>query len=121
MTYRVDVVEKQSALIKKVYERTEAGMLAWTERIGGEGYSISFPEYSININALSGSRGTSYWVDIVNHEGKVIESFSDKSLSEAAWDEDYSDLMRNLYTLARRQALGADEALDDLLEKLGAD
>jgi len=49
----------------------------------------------------------------LNAEGKVVDAFSHYDLGG-----DYEERMDNLYQNARRQALAADKALDEILTVL---
>ncbi|RLU07405.1 hypothetical protein CS078_10325 [Pseudomonas prosekii] len=111
--------EKIARIVMGVIRRTGDGKIDWetTERTGV--FQASFPNYSIRLSTIEGDLGVDYWFAIINNEGATIERVSDVDLSsniEAAFEE-----MGNLYSAARRIALGVEKALDELLEIIDRD
>jgi hypothetical protein len=58
-------------------------------------------------------------ITLRNAEGTVVESFDDTDLQDSF--PDALSVMSDLFIRARRQALGADKAIDDILQALGID
>jgi hypothetical protein len=113
---------KQYRLVRKLLERTELGQLDWTEGPATDTYLASFTDFSVSIRTYDDD----YFVSIRNDLGEVIDNFSDGSLYMSLKDEigvgemasvPYQ-LMAKLFDVVRRQASGADDALDSILGEL---
>jgi hypothetical protein len=63
-----------------------------------------------------------YFIEIVNEDGRTIDRFSDVTLEKT--DPSPQDhpghfiTMKDLFDVARRKALGVDQALDEILRNL---
>jgi hypothetical protein len=89
-------------------EQTSSGKLDWKETAGRDVFQVSFPNYSILLSEEKTQRGSSpdYVISIKNSNGTTIDSFSDVTLGQET-NESYFEKMRELYTAARRKALGS--------------
>lgn len=110
---------KLAKIIEKLLERTQAGSVTW-EETGKRGvFQAAFPGYTIQLLLREGdhpSEAPDYVVRIVNQEGNLLEEVADPELKEVM--ESAFAKMQELYTLARRSALGVDEALNRILSSL---
>ena len=110
--------EKLLILLKKLHENTVAGKLDWTITTQKDVFQAAFPSHTVRLS----SEGSEYEPDDVIHildeAGNIIERTSDPELTMLFKDARPFDLMKNLYSLARRRALGVDSALDSLLGEL---
>jgi hypothetical protein len=104
--------EKMARLLLELVQKTRAGNLNW-ETTAAEGvYQVWFRRFTVQIS----QSGTDYLLAIRNSEGMLIEEASNPQLSSNIPDA-FSE-MGELLTNARRQALGVDAALDELLNEL---
>jgi hypothetical protein len=102
--------EKLTQLVDAVYEKTKSGELVWETTSVPFKFQVSFAKYSVTI--LSQGAGATR-LELHNDQGALIEEVSPSDTS-AAQDA----ILYRLYELARRQALGVDEAIDELLTEL---
>ena len=122
--------EKVSQLIRKLLQQTREARVKWEKTASPGVFLAAFPDYTIRIRRevnvtrempemfpLSvvsvGMRGKevkeiSFVMAILNADGDVIDEVNDKELEE----------VKSVYEHARRQALGADKAVDELLAAL---
>jgi len=99
-------------------EKTDAVQLKWEEGSKKATFRVSFPEYTIllSIRPCADSPEDDYYISIFNSEGTLIEETSDREL--ATFIPNAYQQMQSLYDKARRQALGVDKAIDNILENL---
>jgi hypothetical protein len=113
--------EKILKLVQRLHAKTGAGEIAWEKTAGKDVYLTAFPNYTVKVYTVSDidSDDQVYFVSIVNETGTVIERASDVDVKKAFPQAKATQLIREIYTMARRQALGVDSALDSLLVELG--
>lgn len=99
-------------LVDRLLEKTEAGAQHWRQTPVENEYSTSFPKYSI---VLGG--GKQFYLRIHGPDGKFIDGIAEHDLAQTLLGGD--DKLKRLYTLARRDALDVDKALDELLASIG--
>lgn len=96
---------------------TREGRLVWQETEDPDAFEINFPDYSIRV-ALRKNRArlglTPYVLQVYNDQGRLIETAAGDGMAAM------SHVLEELYELVKRQALGIDKALDDLLSRLSA-
>lgn len=102
-------------LITRLHQKTEAGEIKWEATARPDRYLTSSADYSIVI--ASAEEQNDYYLMIVNEWDELIESISDRELRDTA-PEAYH-VMKSLFSMARRNARGADKAIDDILDSLG--
>lgn len=111
------MASKISQLVKRVHEQTLAGKVGWEETEREDVYQASFPNYSIRYSSQP-HRGTSqldYVLTIYNQAGSVIEEVVDTELKESEIGYNAYNVMKETYETARGQALGVEQAIDDIL------
>ena len=95
---------------RALYERTMKGDLTW-EATPKEGmFQVSFPNYSILVLEENGE----VTLKICNEEGRVVEELTESQATVLKFSN-----MREIFEGARRIAMGAEHALDELLRNLG--
>jgi hypothetical protein len=105
-------LDKMTRLLLELVEKTNNGSLRW-EGTAAEGvYQVSFPNFTVQISA----RGFDFVLTIRNAEGTILEEAADTEFSNKI--QNPMATMNQLYVNARRQALGVDAALDNLLDEL---
>lgn len=118
-------VAKYRALTEKLYERTIAKKLKW--RYEGEDRSV-WVRLAGQTILLSISSNDDFEplcsLSIQNNEGEFLEGFNDENLGpEKPAIGNFLNwylLMEAMFQMAKRQATGADEALDNILRELDA-
>jgi hypothetical protein len=103
--------ERIATLVERLHERTKAKKLAWERNAKGN-FEKSFPDYTVE---LSEDRDWNIWLHIYNDEGDIIETISDEMLRQGRLQ---GDKLAELYTMARRIALGSDQAIENLISAL---
>ncbi|SRR6266404_7848748 len=110
--------EKYQRLVQKLLERTDKNELQWKETASPETFQVSFSNYSLTLSEqTSGSGPSDFVVTIINSAGDLVDSFSDVLLDEGHGATYYRS-MGELHQKARRQALGVDQAIDEILDDL---
>jgi len=123
---------KHAKLIELLLRRSRDRQVTWKETADENTFQVSFPKSSVQI----------WWnedgvqVSLINDKAETVDSFTNYDLRMLIntlrnddpfafmVDGEYaavgmtSDAVRELYHLARRTALGADKALDDVLSEL---
>jgi hypothetical protein len=109
---------KLGSLVELLYVNSQSGKIAWEETEQESVYQVSFPEYSVRISHESDNynRGDELFVQIINSDGLVIEEASSEDIGSVL-DEAHTK-MKNIHDIARRQALGVDEAVDSIVSNL---
>ncbi len=95
-------------LIKIILERTREQKLSWTE-LSNTGFIAQIGQNSIAIDFLARGR---YTLSITDAQGAILE--------RAEADEWHSGELKEIYEMARRQALRIDDALIRLKRNLEA-
>ena len=116
--------QKYKVLIDRLYEKTNAKDLPWeSDIIDDEVVSTSIGDRTIEVgDARNGSNEPIVKVTIRDSNGRIIEEFNDENLSGLLTGrpqfQSYWPLMKDLLSMAQRQATGADKALDEIIEAL---
>jgi hypothetical protein len=123
---------KHAKLIALLLNKTRNRELVWKETARGNTFQVSFPKVSVQISEEDESI---VQVSIINDKGEVVDSFTNyefRELIEALKDSEpfaflpngefgvleSRDAVMDVFHLARRVALGADRALDEVLSLL---
>jgi hypothetical protein len=111
-------VDKLRTLINRLLNRTRTAELRWSETPSQEAFQTSFPNYSVEVEQAEGG----IFLRVYNSEGRVLDWTSDARIGHEDKSEreqtDDAEKLEELFSLARRQALGTDRALDELLTEL---
>ncbi len=99
-------------LIHKLHDKTESGLMDWETTASSNKYLTNLSEYSVFIS----EEGDDYVLSIVDSWDDLIERISDPELK--AEERNAYELMQSLFYLARRNARGADKAIDDILSSI---
>ncbi len=115
--------EKTVALVRRLFERTNDGELAWEEAKGADGFHVAFPQYAIVIARREardewGSASQRYVLSILNAQDRVVEEIGHEDLAGSLQNPE--KIMESLYEGARRRAMGVEEAFDSILSSLGS-
>jgi len=104
---------KINDLIVRLHQKTEKNKVDWETTASSNRYLTSSAEYSIIIS----EEGEDFFLTITDNWDDLIESIGDPELKEI--NPDAFNLMKSLYSLARRNARGVDKAIDEILDSLG--
>ena len=114
--------DKYTRIVKGLFDRTMSGQLNWVLSFEPDVYQADFPNHSLQITRCPNDdlMGDDIVIKIKNKEGMLIESFSDVSIDTSDVPGPYSafSYMNKIYETARRQALGVDKALDEIIDDL---
>lgn len=125
--------DKIIILAKRIQQRTKEGALRWEATAHENTFQVAFPESVVQISSRPDSRGKEiYILRVLNAEGLVLEEITEEELLiflEQPKNQQRKFLspsqieahriLEDIYTGARRIALGTDKALEDLIERLG--
>lgn len=118
-----DTTEKYRALINALYDRTQLKKIKW---MWDSGEQCVWSRLGGHIVSLKTSSNSDFeplcTLSIESRENEYLEGFNDENLgpvkpSNASFATWYQ-MMESLYNIAKRQATGADEALDNILQAL---
>ena len=114
--------EKYTRIVRGLFDRTMSGQLNWVLSFEDGVYQADFPNHSLQIMRWINDDmvGDDIIIKIKNKEGMLIESFSDVNIDSADIPGNDSSFtyMNKIYETARRQALGVDKALDEIIDDL---
>lgn len=114
--------EKMTTLVQRLSEKTKPGEIDWEETSEPNTFQVAFPDYVVKIryeiyeDKWGDSVGENFFVTILNDKGRVIDQVDIGGLASILHEPNI--ILKELYAGARRKALGADKALDDILSKL---
>lgn len=120
--------EKLANLAYRLNLKTVKGEIDWEETIADGVYQASFASYSIQISVQQSQQASGHDVKIsvIGDTGSEIESFLDvdiesKWLRELGTDIDPYTMMYETYEVARRSAMGTEQAINAILSELEDD
>ncbi|HXP25873.1 MAG TPA: hypothetical protein VN891_08825 [Steroidobacteraceae bacterium] len=111
------MADKLTTLLIELAKRTRNGSFTWDPTATAGVYQASFPRYTLQLSVRRTPIGSEdYVLTILNSEGTVIEQAADTDFANRL--QDALPMMSEMYSAARRQALGVDGAIDDILGEL---
>jgi hypothetical protein len=110
--------EKIARIVQRLHAKTAAKEIKWERTSRSDVFQTALPNYVVKVSTTPSdqSMGLDYVVSIVDASGAVLESASDVDVTKV-FTQAYP-MMKDLYEMARRSALGVDAALDSLLAEL---
>jgi hypothetical protein len=107
--------KKLIVFLSKIYARTKAELLDWEPSEDPNIFAVKFADYTVSIERATETEKApeSFNLTIANSGGLVIQELS----SYLAGKSGFAD-MKDLFDRARRQAVGLNAALDDLIREL---
>jgi len=121
------ISEKLGDLVARLKQRTEEGRVGWEQTSARGRFQTTLNDHSLVITEQECEDDpeiTEYCITIFNRDGDDIECFTDRDLAaipEANAETTYRAMMKEIYAIARRKALGAEEAVEAILEVLDGD
>lgn len=115
------VTQKHAAMIEMLYGKTLNKSLEW-ELAEGRSPEIALGSYRVRLVNQGNEDDPLEQVSIFDAFGGFIESFTDEDIMsekpKVRTFEAYWQMMQDLRQAAFRQAVGADRAIDDILDQL---
>ncbi|MFD0738873.1 hypothetical protein ACFQZQ_06220 [Lysobacter koreensis] len=110
--------EKIAKMLVVLRKKTEDGALTWAETEDKGIFQASFPKYAVRLFEAANpfENETDFVLQICNDNGDVVEEVRDTDLT-SFFEKPYV-FMRDLYELARRNAMGVDAAIDEIMISL---
>ena len=107
--------DKLVKLMSVVYEQTKAGKIPWEPTTTTSTFQSSLSDYSVLISeAYDPDEQSEYYIfKVCDEKGRTVDEMSQGEAYRAGFKD-----MHRLYQAARRAAMGADKAIDDLLNLL---
>ena len=102
-------------IITKMLERTNENRISWQSTANEDTFIAVVGDTSTSVSTSDG--GDQVLFRILNKEGREIERYDTDFATVENW-EPFDKAVRELYTKAKRVALGVDSQLDDLLKAL---
>jgi hypothetical protein len=106
--------DKMEVVIRRLHAKTASGELRWNESHNGKEYQANFSRHTVG---LSMNEEGIIYLRLYDSFGKLLEQTSDYEVTNSSY-YGLADVVKQLYEQARRQALGVDDALDELLGEL---
>jgi hypothetical protein len=114
------MMEKQAQLTRLLLRKSRKGEIDWRPTIHDNTFQVAFKDNTVRI--VQRDEDPAYAIYVANSEGTVVDHFSYEELTEAgaalAFDETWFTILRDLYDLARRTALGSEKIISDILSEL---
>ena len=115
------ITNSQLKLARLIFDKTHAGLLPWESSPAADTYQCALPNGVIRVAHYSDSR-MYISLEIIDDRGRVVDSFTDDDLTEsnyppfngAGWYSTFNEI----FELARRTALGAEQVLSKLIDDL---
>jgi len=113
--------EKLAKIAELLYERTKNNNIKWEATESHDVFQASFSHSSVRIEETQNKfnrHETDIEITVINEDGEVVEQFTDEDISELL-EKSYQK--NGGYTKkARRDALGVDVTLDEIIEVLSS-
>lgn len=104
-----------SEILTTLVDRTNENKVLWQTTTNEDTFVALVGSLSVMINPVATNRGGRGWrLEILNNEGRVIETLNSLTDDGSIWEEE----LQELYIKARRVALGTDSQLQGLLDEL---
>jgi|SRR5215813_1752748 len=111
-------------LFERLFQQTREGKLNWKDTVDKGTYVVSFKDYAVEILRADSQEGpdSAVVLGLRNAEGEIVERVDDFEVAQLfpndASRRSFFQKSEQLYELARRNALGADKALNSILNEL---
>ena len=112
---------KSERFIRRMCEKTEAGEVAWERTAVSDKFQTSVTGFLILFGSDKGAFGRVFEMRILNTDGDIVDTNNDEMFDPPGTAEQADSifrLMKKSFGIARRQAMGIDQALEDILKEL---
>lgn len=124
MTDDTGIRDRMTKLAKQLLRRTLNGQISWNETDNENEFIYSASDSSVAIqNNNTRSITGRYTLTVRNWRGTIVQQLQ-SALRESDFveiQEDWNEVLLDLYEAARRNALNIEGMLDDLITELGDD
>ena len=103
---------KMVELAGQLLDSARAGKIKWSQGVGSNSYSANLPDVSLVITRRDIRPPRTYFLELVNNEGEMIESLSPYT------SEEEHNVLTEIHDLARRYVLDIDGNIDKALDYL---
>lgn len=106
-------------LLLKLQEQTEFGNVTWEKTTEDRQFQTVLGNYTLRlIESWGDNIEPDYVLKIQDQEGALVETISDTELFKQSPEFPAYNTMGNIFRLARRSAMGADKAIDSIINEL---
>lgn len=118
-----DTTQRQAKLAQRLYDMTKTKKINWKYDVFDDSVVAEFSKYKVSMEDGRDSEGSPFiTITIFSLSDDEIDKFNDEDLKNISTsDPEYPSfwkLMSQTLNLAKRQARGADDAIDDILDEL---
>jgi hypothetical protein len=110
--------KKLVSLVKRLKEKTLRGTISWEKTVEEGVFQASFPDYAITIGQERREDVWDYVFRIYNDKGELVEVIGEREFSSEDFGMRPYDFIDEIYVVARRTAMGVDQAIDSILSAL---
>jgi len=111
--------DKLQVLISKLRQKTSEAGIAWEQTSNDSEYQTVLGNHILRLREVyAETPEPDYILRIQNEEGAILESVSDVQIHKDNPNFGAFSVMTELYSMARRSAMGIDKALDSILSEL---
>lgn len=114
--------EKGRALVIRVCEKTANGEVPWERTPNAGVFQSSVGKYVFRLWSQGQAGSETYHLSLRDSNGDLLETFDDEQFDkpgDAQKDSSFYKKMGDMFRIAKRQAMGVDKAIDELLDELG--
>jgi hypothetical protein len=101
-----------STLIQLLHDKTSEGKLVWTITQDDGEYQATFSDFGVRVYKV----GADFHIAVYNSSGELVEDVSDPQVKPDL--QNAFKIMREIFEMARRKALGVDDVLDKIIGEL---
>jgi len=108
-------------LARKVTKMTKEGSLVWKETERDDTFQVSFANSSLRLakrQSAINSFQDEFYISVLNSEGSVVDEIGDEDVDESGVNTDLYQVLKECYEIARRQSLGIDMVIDEIMGEL---
>jgi hypothetical protein len=117
-------MNKPTTIVSLLYDRTQTQLITWERTADDEKFQTSFTTYSVEVykqpnHSDDGREYIATKLNIVDELGAIVEVIEAKDLSmRDLGGHDPEAVLEQIYDMARRIALGVEQAYDKLIKDL---
>lgn len=114
--------QKVADLVIKLKQSTEGQKVPWEQTASESMFQATLSGFVVQIAQIEDrfSESVDYTIRILNKDGQLIDIVFPNQLQKTGLFQDQNayDVMSEIFALARRKALGGDQALDAIISQL---
>lgn len=113
------------SLVEGLYLATVRGSMRWIAVQNSNSFLTSLNHGRLELAEDENEKGEPLFiVNIYNSDGALVDSFNDEIMRglrpSTLSESNYFDAMRNMFSLAKRSATGADKIIKGIIDEIGA-